>query len=46
MVNLMLRPPIVFHAIVEVDLLELVAIGKWASADVHLVLGVLLHSKD
>lgn len=46
MIDLMLRPSVVFHAIMEVDLLKLVTVGQWASADVHLVLRVLLHAED
>lgn len=42
----MFRTSVVFHSIMEVDLLELVAVGERSSADVHLVLRVLLHSED
>ena len=46
MIYLMLRPPVVFHAVMEVDLLKLVAVRQRASADVHLVLRVFLHAED
>lgn len=46
MINLVFRSSVILHAIVEVYLFKLVSVGEGAAADVDLVLGVLLHSKD
>lgn len=46
MIDLVLRPSVILHAIVEVDLLKLVSVRERTTADVDLVLGILFHSED
>lgn len=46
LIDLVLGAAVVLEPVVEIDLLKLVAVRERPAADVHLVLGVLLHAEN